>query len=159
MQVSRVPSREYNILVGITQRTLCVFLLWAASVASAAESETASPFIELSLGETAYVHLMSSTPTGRPVAAMRVDNPNRNYSIVKLTFETGENGGKHRLRVNNGYDHPIFFATMCPRSADLLPPRHVLVGAAPGREASVEVPLSITKLSLCDFIVSLGPVR
>lgn len=137
---------------------ILVILLSTALVVAAGQPEPANSSIELSLGETAYVHLTSATPTGRPVAAIRVGNPNRDHSIVKVTFEADVDSGKHRLRVRNGYENPVFLATLCPRPADVILPQRVLIGAPPGRETIVEVPLSITRLSLCDFTVSIGPV-
>lgn len=115
--------------------------------------------MEVSLGETIYLQVMSTTPTGMPVAAIRVANPNRDHSVITVAFEAGADGAKHLLKVRNGYDRLIYFATGCAGPAGTGQPGRLLIGAPPEGEAKLELPSSTAKISLCDFTFPFPTIR
>ena len=143
-----------------TLRAIASILVGISLAAAAAQPEVSHDAIEISLGETAYVQLSSSTPTGRPVPAIRVADPNRDYYVIKLTFEAGEGGAMHRLKVRNGYDQQVYFSTSCaqPDTSSGSVRLSLMAGAPPGREASIQISPSTTRLSLCDFTVATPPI-
>lgn len=111
--------------------------------------------MEISLGETAYVRLVTSTSTGRP-AAVRVQTPNRDYPVIKVTFEAADGDSMPQLKVQNGYDQLVLFATSCPQVATADRPHHEIMRIPAGDESKVELPSSSARISMCDF--TIGPV-
>ena len=135
------------------------FLAGVALATSAGEPNVNHDAIEVSLGETAYLQLTSNTPTVTPIAAVRVQDPKRDYLVIKVTFEAGDTGTRHNLVVRNGYDQSVFFATECQQSTTSDRSDHVRKGVPPGVEVRMEIPPSTTKISLCDFTLAFPPIR
>jgi hypothetical protein len=136
---------------------LSLLLTGSCLVTLAAEPEPDPGVIETLLGQTSWFQFVSSTPTGRPEPVVRVQNPNRDYLVVKVTFEAGEVGGKNRIRVRNGYDEAVMFK-MDDGCRHLTDPKsetpdaaHLMIGVRPAGEFSWEAPVSVGKIVMCDF--------
>lgn len=137
-----------------------LLLICTCRVASAAEPDLKAGAIETRLGETTYIQLTDTTPSGRPSATVRVQNPNRDYSVIRIVFDIASTGTKNRLRVRNGYDHAIYFAmgNACEKAIDSPPGQgqkfvYRLVGALPGEEMTMEVQDPKHTVIMCDFTV------
>ena len=142
-----------------TRSAIASFLVGLSLATSAAQPAPKRDTIEISLGETTYVQLSSSTPTGRPVRAIQVQDPNRDYYVIKFTFEAGPDGARHYLNVRNGYDEQVFFSQACSQSSTSDGSISLMAGAPPGREVRIQISPSTTKLSLCDFTVAAPSIR
>lgn len=124
---------------------------------SAAEPKINGDSIETSVGETTYFQLTNSVQVGKPSLAVRVQNPNREHSVIKVAFEAGENGANNRLRIRNGYDAIVFFALnegclrMTEPASASARKDYLQVGVPPGREVSMDFAVSIQKIVMCDF--------
>src|SRR5688572_8180553 len=140
MRDASAELRRGNAMVKLTQRVVAALPIGVTLVAISGEPQTSSGTMELGLGETAFVHLTSTAPTGKPVAAIRVKNPNREYQILKVTFEVDDASGKNQLKVRNGYDQLVFFFTSCQESQRSDRPQRLMIGAPPGGEAKVDMP-------------------
>lgn len=133
----------------------------ASPLISAAEEGPVRDVIEIRLGETGHIQLDSAVVTGKPAKAVRVGSPNREYSVLTITYEAGGNGAKNRLKVRNGYDAVVMFklnegctsdAGAASRTSDRKD--HLMAGARPGSELSLDLPASARTVVLCDFTVS-----
>lgn len=141
-------------------RAPAILLAGYSLVISAAEPGAYVDTIETSVGEISYFQLTSSLPTGKPTPAVRVQDTNRDYSVVKVTFEAGEAGAKNRLKIRNGYDIAIYFA-MNEGCVNLIDPAsgqpdkrdHLLLGVPPGVEVTMEIPVSKSRILMCEFTV------
>lgn len=118
----------------------------AALAASAGEPGLRADAIEIPVGETTYFQLLSTVP-GQASPVVRVPDPSRDYSVVKITFESGQAGAR-KFRLRNGYDEALSFAMdeACSGSREFL--LHIV---PPGTEAAVALPAATTKVVLCRF--------
>jgi hypothetical protein len=128
-------------------RVLAVLLLAATSELSAAESTANTRSIEISPGETVFLQLTNSL-SFEVGPIVRVDNPNRDYSLVKATFEVdGDGAGKLKLR--NGYDETLSFQMneACASAGT----SGVLTTLRPGVEAVLPIGAPAKKIVVCNF--------
>lgn len=144
LQISTL--RNADMMPSLT-RVLAVLLIAATSEFSAAESTTNARSVEISPGETVFFQLTNSLSFEiGPIA--RVDNPNRDYSLVKATFEVDGNGAA-KLKLRNGYDETLSFqmyeACASPGTSG------VMATLRPGVEAVWTIQAPTKTIVLCNF--------
>jgi len=137
---------------------LSVMLCGAALALSAAESAPREGTFEAPVGGTTYLQLSSTALTGRPTAVIRVDDPNREYDVLRIIVEPGAPGAGTRLKVRNGYSAGVLFAmnAACLEEVEPEPARpgrtpHLMVGVRSGLEVSVTLPAPVNSVLFCDF--------
>jgi hypothetical protein len=145
----------------ISTRAYAVLFAGLSASVLAAEPNIDAHMIEMSVGETIYFQLTNSVPGSKPSPVVRVQDPKRDYSVIRVTFKAGENRGKRTMTVRNGYDAFVFFAINegClhytePSSAKSTEATYLKVGAPPGKETSMPIATSSMTLVMCDFTIS-----
>ena len=133
-------------------RALALLLIGIPAAIPAAESSRDNGTIEIALGETVYFQLLDSMSI-KPGPAVRVENPNRDYLVVKATLEVGE-GGTRRLSIRNGYDGSLGFSMNAACPPDNKPG---LVHFLSPPAAVLQLPASVTKVVLCGFSIASRP--
>lgn len=64
--------------------------------------------VEIPTGQTTYLQLASTVATGTSTNVIRVQNPGRDHSVIKVTYEAGASGAANKLRIRNGYDRVVY---------------------------------------------------
>lgn len=124
-----------------------VALLLACAAITASATESPAAVLEVPAGTTVYFQLADSTP-GKPGPVIRVEQPNRDYGLVKASFEVAVDG-TGKLTIRNGYEDTVALALNegCPPQ----PKPHVLLLVRPGIEVPVTVASSTRKVVLCEI--------
>jgi hypothetical protein len=145
----------------ISTRVYAVLFAGLSASVLAAEPNTDAHMIEMSVGETIYFQLTNSVPGNKRSPVVRVQDPKRDYSVIRVTFKAGENRDELTMTVRNGYDAFVFFAINegChqytgPSSAKSTETTYLKVGAPPGKETSMPIATSSMTLVMCDFAIS-----
>ncbi len=137
-----------------------VLVCVTSSLAVAGQQGATIGSIEIPTGQTAYLQLTSTVATGKPTSGVRVQNPGREHSVVRVTYEVGVDGAANRLRIRNGYDTIVFFKLNDGCSAGTGPAAGIggkefaLTGVRPGSETTMELPASTSKVVMCEFTVA-----
>jgi len=134
-------------MISFRTSTLSLLLIGITAVLPAAEPQSGNGAIEVQAGQTVYFQLADSTPD-RNSAVVRVENPHRDYGLVKLTFETGADG-TGTLRIHNGYSDALAL-----QMNEACPPQNMqaLVRILrPGSDSTSQWPASVTRVVLCNL--------